>query len=100
MNKKTIICLIIFILIILIYIFVLSYIYKSEKTYTFNAYVIEVFNNRAIIRPIDSDELNFNTISANNITNVVPGQRIRITAQRGYRAVYPPIIEVINYETN
>jgi len=101
MNKKTKLWMISLILITAVVTAILYLIYTHEATYTFEAYVKEVYHDHssALLIPVNSDHLRYTNVIANNITNIREGQIITLTIKTEYREVYPPVVEVIRYET-
>ena len=99
MNHKTKLSVITITFITIILTMILFLIYEYEKTYTFRAYVKEVHETSAILIPIGSNRLNYTSIIVRNIINVNQGDIIYLTIERNYRKVYPPIAEVIRYES-
>ena len=98
MNKKTKLWMISMLLMVTLITAILYLIYTHEETYSFRAYVKEVYHNRIILIPISSDKLRYSSVIARNITDVSQGQIITLTIRSEYRQVYPPIVEVISYE--
>ena len=102
MHKTTKLWFSTILLITLILTTMLLWIYEDQKTYSFDAYIREVhlrydLPSFSIIEPVGSNNFNYSELKAVGMI-AEEGQKVRITAKREYREVYPPMIEVISYE--